>query len=262
MKVIAFTNNKGGTGKSTLCGHCAYGLAQRGHRVLLVDLTSQRTVSLLMLQNLDDLQENDTILALLQANPTTPIQSLIYETDKGLDVIPSHVLMAHGVARLSQMGSGRETILKSHLAQIADDYDYVLLDSPGDLNVLTTNVLVSADHIIIPTRLNRTDFSCTEVTLRFIEQAEPLIGSRSCRVVINMLDDRYLPEHSWAGSHTGQLYQQARNLFGDVLSPITIPESSDLRTAFDRGSLIGETKPEGMVAQRIQQLIETELLVA
>ncbi len=259
MRTIAFTNNKGGTGKSTLCGNCAHWLARSGKRVLVLDLTSQRTTSLLLLGDVEDLTEAESILALLRPDPVSTITDLIYESDKGLDVIPAHVLMANGVERLSQIPNGREQILKNHLDQIESDYDFVLLDSPGDLNVLTTNVLVAAHLIVIPTRLNRTDFSCTEVTLRFIRQAEALIGFRPCRVVLNMLDDRYLPGHAWAGSHTGQLYQLAQERFGDVLSSITIPDSADIRTAFDRGAMVWEHKPDSLAAQRIQQLVDIEL---
>ncbi|NJL98873.1 MAG: ParA family protein [Synechococcaceae cyanobacterium RM1_1_27] len=259
MRIIAFTNNKGGTGKSTLCGNCAHWLAQAGQRVLVVDLTSQRTSSLLLLGDIDDGDEDESILALLRSDPQVEIRDLIYESDKGMDVIPSHVLMANGVEQLSQLGVGREKILNDHLIQLQPDYDFVLLDSPGDLNVLTTNVLVAANLVVIPTRLNRTDFSCTEVTLRFIRQAQPLIGSRDCRVVINMLDDRYLPGNAWAGSHTGQLYQLAQERFGDVLSSVTIPDSTDIRTAFDRGSVVWEYKPESLAAQRLRRLVEVEL---
>ncbi|MDX2271694.1 MAG: ParA family protein [Cyanobacteriota bacterium] len=256
--VLAFTNNKGGTGKSTLCANCAHITAQQGQRVLLVDLTSQRTASTLLLGEIEDLTEAETVLALLQDPPLRPILELLYESSKGLDVLPSHVGMAQAVSRLAVMTQDSSTLLTDQLRSIQEEYDYIFIDSPGDLNELTRNALTAAQRVIIPSRLNRTDFSCTEVTLRFL--ASTVMPPPTARVVLNMLDDRYLPGGIWATAHTGQLYQQARHLFADVLSPITIPDSGDLRTAFDRGLTVLEYKPDTVVAQRLQEFVHQEVL--
>ena len=128
------------------------------------------------------------------------------------------------------------------------------------MNELTANALVPAHLVFIPTRLNRTDFQCTETTLRFIKEAESFIGLRSARVVINMLDDRYLPGEVWATSHTGELFSQAQKSFSDILCPITIPDSADIRTAFDRGMTIMEYKPNSLAAKRIQAFVNCEVL--
>ncbi len=259
-QVLTFTNNKGGTGKSTLCTNCAHVVAQRGARVLLIDLTSQRTSSQLLLGDLEDLAESDTILGCLAAEPERHLEEVIFESDKGLDVVPSPVTMAQAVGRLANLPQGRDLILKRELQRVEESYDYIFLDSPGDLNVLTANVLLPADVVLIPTRLNRTDFSCTETTIRFVQQAEHYIGQRRPRVILNMLDDRYLPGGIWANAHTGQLYQQAQQVFKDVLSTVTIPDSSDMRTAFDRGLTVLEYKPEALAAQRLQALVDQEVI--
>lgn len=259
-QVLTFTNNKGGTGKSTLCTNCAHVVAQTGVRVLLIDLTSQRTSSQLLLGDLDDLSESETILACLAPEPERHIEEVIYESDKGLDVVPSHVSMTQAVTQLAMLSQGRDTILQQELSRLGESYDYIFLDSPGDLNVLTANVLLPADVVLIPTRLNRTDFSCTETTIRFVQQAEHYIGQRRPRVVLNMLDDRYLPGGIWANAHTGQLYQQAQQVFKDVLSPVTIPDSSDMRTAFDRGLTVLEYKPDTPVCHRLRALVDQEVI--
>lgn len=259
-QVLTFTNNKGGTGKSTLCTNCAHLVAQTGMRVLLIDLTSQRTSSQLLLGEIDDLAESETILACLSPEPQQFLEEVIFESPKGLDVVPSHVSMAQAVARLAQLPQGGDRILQHQLERVADNYDYIFLDSPGDLNVLTANVLLPADVVLIPTRLNRTDFSCTETTIRFVQQAEHYIGRRRPRVILNMLDDRYLPGGIWANAHTGQLYQQAQQVFKDVLSPVTIPDSSDIRTAFDRGLTVLEYKPDTLVSLRLRALVDQEVI--
>lgn len=258
-RVLTFTNNKGGTGKSTLCINSAYVTAQMGWRVLVIDLTSQRTSSLIFYgEEVDDLDDKDTVLALLTSE--CDIETLIFESDKGLDIIASSISMAKAARHLAMLPEGRETVLQKALEKLADKYDYIFLDSPGDLNELTTNVLAPANIVFIPTRLNRTDFSCTQATLRFIEEAKSYIGIRPTRVILNMLDDRYLPGGIWSTSHTGKLYQLAQEKFGDVLSSVTIPDSNDIRTAFDRGLTLVEYKPEGSITQRLQEFVNHEVI--
>jgi chromosome partitioning protein len=259
-RVLAFTNNKGGTGKSTLCANIAHQIAQSGARVLVIDMTSQTTSSTLFLGTTGMLNESDTVLAFLKKRPDKHIEEIIFESPKGLDIVPSHVSMAEAVAQLSAMQMGKEGVLKREIDRIADQYDYIFIDSPGDLNELTANALVPADTVFIPTRLNRTDFQCTETTVRFIKEAEDFIGNRQVRVIINMLDDRYLPGGIWSSSHTGELYGQALKIFGDVLSPVTIPDSADIRTAFDRGLTVIEYKPGEIIAKRIQELVKCEVI--
>lgn len=258
-KVFAFTNNKGGTGKSTLCSNTAYCTAQTGARVLVIDMTSQTTSSTLFLGR-SDLDESDTVLAFLKKKPDKHIEETIFESPKGLDIVPSHVSMAEAVTQLSGIQMGKEGVLKREIERILNLYDYIFIDSPGDLNELTANALVPADKVFIPTRLNRTDFQCTETTIRFIREAEDYIGVRQVRVVINMLDDRYLPGGIWTNSHTGELFHQAHTIFGDVLSKITLPDSADMRTAFDRGLTILEYRPMETVAKRIQEFVKSEVI--
>ncbi len=257
-KVLAFTNNKGGTGKSTLCSNIAHCAALGGHRVLVIDLTSQVTCTTLFLENGDNLEESETVLALLKKKPERPIVELCYHSAKGLDIVPASVSMAQAVIQLSAIPIGAEKILDRQIKQVSDRYDYIFIDSPGELNELTSNALVSADKILIPTRVNRTDFQCTETMLLFIEEVAPLIGHKEVKVIINMFDDRY--KNIWSGSHLGKLYLQAQETFGELLSPVTVPESSDIRTAFDRGLTVMEYKPRDMAARRIQELFNQEVV--
>jgi len=76
-------------------------------------------------------------------------------------------------------------------------------------------------------------------------------------VVINMLDDRY--RGAWQNSHTGQWYQNAQATFADILSPITFPDSQDIRTAFDRGMTVLEYRPDSLVATRIRSFLTQEI---
>lgn len=259
-KIFAFTNNKGGTGKSTLCSNAAHYTAMTGAKVLVIDMTSQITCSSLFLGAANNLDESETVLAFLKKRPDRHIEEIVFESKKGLDIVASHVSMAEAVAQLSAMQMGKEGVLKREIERIKSHYDYIFIDSPGDLNELTANALVPAHKIFIPTRLNRTDFQCTETTINFIKEAESFIGVREVKVIINMLDDRYLVNGSWSNSHTGSLYKQALVSFSGILSPVTIPDSTDIRTAFDRGLTVIEYKPCEVAAKRIQDLVNREVI--
>ncbi len=258
-RILAFTNNKGGTGKSTLCVHAAQLLAQRGARVLLIDLTSQATASSLYLEGVGSLPAEETVWACLHPQQQRPLAEVIYTSDKGVDVVPAHSNMAEVAAYLATAGPPLQDLLQQQLKPLQADYDYVFLDTPGELNALTRNALQVAERVFIPTRLNRADFSCTEVTLRYLEALKGHL--RQARTILTMLDDRYLPGGIWSGSHTGQLYVQAQQIFADVLSPVTIPDSSDLRTAFDHGLTVMEYRPGSPVCQRLLQFVEQEVLL-
>jgi chromosome partitioning protein len=256
-RILAFTNNKGGTGKSTLCVHAAQLMAQRGERVLLIDLTSQATASSLYLEEAGSLPQSETVWASLHPQHQRPLGEVVYSTDKGVDVVPSHSDMAEVAAQLA--AAGGQDLLQHQLGPLAVDYDFIFLDTPGELNALTANALQVAQRVLIPTRLNRADFSCTEVTLRYIHSLKGQLSQ--ARTVLTMLDDRYLPGGIWSGSHTGQLYVQAQQIFADVLSPVTIPDSSDLRTAFDYGLTVMEYRPGAAVCRRLLQFVEHEVLL-
>lgn len=259
-KIFAFTNNKGGTGKSTLCSNAAHCTAMTGAKVLVIDMTSQITCSSLFLGTAHNFDESETVLAFLKKRPDRHIEEIIFESQKGLDIVASHVSMAEAVAQLSAMQMGKEGVLKREIERIKSHYDYIFIDSPGDLNELTANALVPATKIFIPTRLNRTDFQCTETTINFIKEAESFIGAREVKVIINMLDDRYLVNGIWSNSHTGSLYKQALASFAGILSPVTVPDSTDIRTAFDRGLTVIEYKPCEVAAKRIQDLVNREVI--
>jgi len=257
-QIIAFTNSKGGTGKSTLCANIAHTVAETGARVLVIDLTPQITCTSLFLGN--DIEAEETIVAALKKKPDKHLEDLIRESDKGLDVVPAHTTMADAVLHLSTMPLGKEGVLKREIERVRSQYDYIFIDSPGDLNELTVNAIVPATKILIPTRINRTDFSCTETTVKFIRDAEEWIGPRTVRVIANMLDPRYLPNGSWHNAHAGRLYHQAKETFNGSLCTVAIPDSSDVRTAFDRGQTLVEYRRHSVVAQRIRELVAHEVL--
>lgn len=145
-KVIAVTNQKGGVGKTTTGINLAASLARNARRVLLIDIDPQGNATVGSGVHKD--QEGlATIYDVLMGDETA--EAAILATANGFDLIPANSdLSGAQVELLDELG--RELRLKSALTSIRQQYDYVLIDCPPSLNLLTVNALTAADTVIIP----------------------------------------------------------------------------------------------------------------
>ncbi len=140
--IIAITNQKGGVGKTTTSSALMDGLHSRGARVLGVDLDPQGSLGFCLGL---DIENCATIYDVLKG--TQNIRDVIMESDCG-DILPSNILLS--AAELEFNRPGREFLLKNCLAEVEEEYDYIIIDTPPALNVLTVNAYVAADGLIIP----------------------------------------------------------------------------------------------------------------
>lgn len=141
--VIALTNQKGGVGKTTTSGALAAGLASFYNRkVLAIDLDPQGNLGFSLGL---DIEDGSTIYDVLKG--TAPVQDAIQSVN-GCDIITSNILLSG--AELEFTGENRELLLKTVLKPIMNDYDYIIIDTPPALNVLTVNAYSVADYLIIP----------------------------------------------------------------------------------------------------------------
>lgn len=140
-KVIAFTNQKGGVGKTTTsCAFCGY-LASKGKKVLAIDLDPQGNLGFSLGADDSGLTIHDVLVG------KASIHEAIVETEI-CDVIPSNILLS-GV-ELELKNSGREYVLKEKLSAIRRFYDYIIIDTPPALSILTINAYTASDDLIIP----------------------------------------------------------------------------------------------------------------
>ena len=140
-QVISIINQKGGVGKSTTSQTLAAGLSLKGFRVLLIDMDSQGNLS----YSAGADKQGVTILEVLkqEQNAMAAVQHL-----KSFDIIPASISLAGADMQLTEMG--KEYRLREALEPIKENYDYVVIDTPPALGILTVNALTASDSVVIP----------------------------------------------------------------------------------------------------------------
>lgn len=141
-KIIAFANHKGGVGKTTTTASVGSILASKGYKVLLIDLDAQANLTYSMKQ-LPDVYQSIYNILVLNESPEP------YNVSKNLDLIPSSQELAMVDIQLSSV-IARERVLSRALSPIKENYDFILIDCPPSLGVLTLNACTFATDIIIP----------------------------------------------------------------------------------------------------------------
>lgn len=145
-RIIAITNQKGGVGKTTTAINLSACLAEAGQKVLTVDFDPQgNTTSGLGLEkgNIDN-----TVYELLMGECTID-QCIMASVQERLDVIPSDVDLSGAEIELLDI-KDKESILKKNLALVSDNYDFIIIDCPPSLNLLTINALTAANTVMVP----------------------------------------------------------------------------------------------------------------
>ena len=145
MRRIAVINQKGGVGKTTTVTSLGAALAAKGHRVLLVDLDPQ--AHLTMCLGADGLDDQLTTYEVLTEGAS--VESAMCEVRKNLHLVPGHIDLAAVEMELVSV-VGRETILRDALSDVLPKFDFVLIDCPPSLSVLTINALAAVDEVLIP----------------------------------------------------------------------------------------------------------------
>lgn len=146
-KVVAIANQKGGVGKSTTAINLGAGLALQGERVLVIDLDPQGNTSSGL--GIDRSSIELSTYELLVDDDVSITDILEPTSVKGLHVVPATIELAGAEIELVSLFS-REQRLKNGLAEVLDDYDFILIDCPPSLGLLTINGLTAADEVLIP----------------------------------------------------------------------------------------------------------------
>jgi chromosome partitioning protein len=245
-RVIAFANQKGGVAKTTSTLNLAVAMKEQGHNVLIIDLDPQGNLTMSQGLNPDDIDRSmfDVLVHKL------PIEEVIRHTE--VDLAVASIDLAGAELALSSM-IGRERTLEKALAPIKERYDYILIDTPPSLGLLTINAFVAADGVIVPVQteyLSLRGLVQLENTLSMVrENLNPnveIIG-----ILATMYDRRLL--------HSREAIEILRENFGDLVYNTRIRKTIRYAEAPVKGQSVLAYDPEGEAAGMYRDLAKEVL---
>jgi chromosome partitioning protein len=240
-QVIAFANQKGGVAKTTTTLNLGVALVERGKRVLCVDLDPQSNLT--MSQGVDPDELERTMFDVLVHK--TPIEDVILHRE--IDLAASSIDLAGAELALSSM-IGRERALQKALLPVRGSYDYIMIDTPPSLGLLTINALTAADGVIVPVQ-------CEYLSLRGLIQLENTLTMirenlnpdvRIKGILPTMFDGRTL--------HSKEAVEILQENFGDLVYETKIRKTIRYAEAPVKGTSVLKYDSKGKAAKAYRDL--------
>lgn len=267
LQVIAVTNFKGGSGKTTTATHLAQYLALRGYRVLAVDLDPQASMSALFgYQPEFDVQDNQTLYGAIRYDEERrPLAEIVRKTYfSGLDLVPGNLELhefEHDTPRVLANGLHEDeglffTRVASALHSVSDDYDVVVIDCPPQLGFLTMSALCAASAVLITVHPQMLDVASMNQFLAMTSQLLAVVRENGGNLDYDWM--RYLvTRHEPHDGPQNQIVAFLRNLFGErVLTPMMV-KSTAISDAGLSKQTVYEAPRESMHRQTYDRVIES-----
>jgi chromosome partitioning protein len=245
-RVISFANQKGGVAKTTTTLNLGVAFAEQNLRVLLVDLDPQGNLTMSQGLNPDMIERSmfDVLVHRL------PLEEVIHRAE--VDLAVSSIDLAGAELALSSM-IGRERALEKALATVKDNYDYVLVDTPPSLGLLTINALVASNGVIVPVQceyLSLRGLVQLENTLSMIrENLNPTVEIEG--ILPTMYDKRTL--------HSREAVEILQENFGELVFETKIRKTVRYAEAPVKGSSVLKYDPSGNAAEAYRRLAKEVL---
>jgi chromosome partitioning protein len=246
QRVIVFANQKGGVAKTTTTLNLAVAFKEQGFRVLVIDLDPQGNLTMSQGMNPDSIERSmfDVLVHRL------PISEIIHPAE--VDVAVSSIDLAGAELALSSM-IGRERALEKALLEVRDAYDFIMIDTPPSLGLLTINAFVAATGVIVPVQ-------CEYLSLRGLVQLENTLAMvrenlnpdvKIEGILPTMFDRRTL--------HSREAVEILEENFGDLVFKTRIRKTVRYAEAPVKGSSVLKYDPSGTAAEAYRELAKEVL---
>jgi len=246
LRVLAFANQKGGVAKTTTTLNLGVAFKERGHRVLVIDLDPQGNLTMSQGMNPDAIERSmfDVLVHRI------PISEIIHPAE--VDVAVSSIDLAGAELALSSM-IGRERALEKALVEVRDRYDFILVDTPPSLGLLTINAFVAATGVIVPVQ-------CEYLSLRGLVQLENTLAMvrenlnphvQIEGIVPTMYDNRTL--------HSREAVEILEENFGQLVYKTRIRKTVRYAEAPVKGASLMKYDPSGPAAEAYRELAKEVL---
>jgi chromosome partitioning protein len=245
-RVIAFANQKGGVAKTTTALNLGVAFAEQGIKVLLVDLDPQGNLTMSQGLNPDAIERSmfDVLVH------RVPITEVIHNAE--VDLAVSSIDLAGAELALSSM-IGRERALEKALAPVKENYNYVLIDTPPSLGLLTINALVAANGVIVPVQ-------CEYLSLRGLVQLENTLSMIRENLNPDVAIEGILPTmYDKRTLHSREAVEILEENFGDLVFDTKIRKTIRYAEAPVKGSSVLKYDPTGNAAEAYRKLAKEVL---
>jgi chromosome partitioning protein len=196
--IISIVNHKGGTGKTTTTINLGSALAAQGQRVLLVDFDAQGSLTYSLGINAPEFTITDALLG------EATIADALHERE-GMDVLPANETLADAELSIARSGE-RFNHLKALLRPL-QEYDFILIDCPPSLSLLTLNALIASDHLIVAMQMDVLALRGLDSILSIVDQLKPLNENLSVLGILAVMVDTRKNMHLEIISHIKSNYQ-------------------------------------------------------